>query len=344
MAEKSPSQTLHSSSSFEHETASATQHDTEGVLKPSHEDSQLLIEDGLSTRPAPKKKSDRTIRGLFSTQTVENVGTGTTLRRAISKTYWFAEENDAGLVLVQPINAAFVPSGPKLEVQRDSFLREYNPEPEYYQQKVYPKLRELEQTIDRAEKAREAGQAYSAEFEYGKALSIDEDNVRANFGLGLTYMDRGDTTRADDIFQRLVHLDAAFSEDHKHLFNDFGISLRKNGLLEQAVEYYSRALSMAPGDENLHYNMARAFFEKGDAEHCAEHLAKCLEMNANHREALEFSAYVQKLTERIRAEGGSSAAAMPSGKSAAVSSSVKAGTRGKASRSDDLSLDLGNEI
>ncbi|MGE4290935.1 MAG: hypothetical protein AB7E32_01880 [Desulfovibrio sp.] len=269
----------------------------------SSDDARLVVEDGFTTIPAPKKKSDRTIRGLFSTQTVENVGTGTTQRRAISKTYWFAQENDAGLILVQPINSAFVPSGPTVEVQRELFLRDYSPEPEYYQQKVYPKLRELEQTISRAEKAREMGQAYSAEFEYGKALAIDIDNVRANFGLGLTYLDRGDTVRADDIFQRLVHLEAAFNEEHKHLFNDFGINLRKCGLIDQAVEYYSRALNMAPGDENLHYNIARAFFEKGDAARCMEHLATCLGMNASHVEAREFSEYVRKLAERIQNEG-----------------------------------------
>jgi tetratricopeptide (TPR) repeat protein len=286
-------------------------------------EAKLVVDDGFATAPAPRKKSDRTIRGLFSTQTVENVGTGTTLRRSISKTYWFAEENDAGQVLVQPINAAFVPSGPKVEVQRESLLRDYNPEPEYYQQKVYPKLRELEETIDRAEKARENGHAYSAEFEFGKALNIDVDNVRANFGLGLTYMDRGDTARADDIFQRIVHLEAAFSEEHKHLFNDFGINLRKSGLLDQAVEYYSRALAMAPADENLHYNIARAFFEKGDAAKCLEHLETCLGMNACHHEAQEFAEYVRKLARRIQEEEGG---APRSGQSAGKATS---GSKGK---------------
>lgn len=210
-----------------------------------------------------------------------------------------------------------MPSGPKTEVPRESFLRDYNPEPEFYLQKVYPRLRELEETLGRAESAREEGRTYSAEFEYDKALTIDVDNVRANFGLGLTYMERGDTLRADDIFQRVVHLDAAFHEEHKHLFNDFGISLRKSGLLDQAVTYYSRALEMAPDDENLHYNIARAYFEKGDAAECIRHLETCLAMNPRHKEAKSFCAYVRKLAERIEdeergqgAKGSSSAAAV----------------------------------
>jgi tetratricopeptide (TPR) repeat protein len=247
----------------------------------------------------------RVIQGVFSTQQLDNVGTGTTNRRAISKSYWFVTESTDGALRVQPLNSSLVPSGEVEEVQREVFLRDYQPEPEFYQQKVYPRMRELEESIDRAEAARKNGQAYSAEFEYGKALSIDEDNVRANFGLGLTYMERGDTTRADDIFQRLVNLEAAFNEEHKHLFNEFGINLRKNGLLEQAVEYYERALAMAPQDENLHYNMARAYFEQGEAEACLKHVARCLEMNPAHEQALALRDYVRRLMQKIEAEDDS---------------------------------------
>ncbi|MEF2146522.1 MAG: tetratricopeptide repeat protein [Desulfovibrionaceae bacterium] len=253
------------------------------------------------TETAPSRETRR-IRGLFSTQNVDNVGTGTTKRKAISKTYWFAEENDQQIVSVQPINNNFVPSGPCTEVPRDDFLRAYHPEPEYYQTKVYPNIKQLEQTLERAEKARSQGQAYSAELEFSSAIELDEDNVRANFGLGLTYMDRGDNTRADDIFQRLVGLEAAYTEEHKHLFNEFGMSLRKAGLLDQAVEYYNRALQVAQNDENLHYNIARAYFERGDAEKCTEHLNTCLKMNPAHAEAKEFVKYVKGLVERVQAE------------------------------------------
>mgnify|MGYP006300448573 FL=1 len=189
----------------------------------------------------PQELKDQRIQGVFSSQMVEKVGTGTTSRKSVSKTYWYAEEREDGVVLMRPLNKSHVPSGEAVEVPKEDFLAKYEPELEFYQQEVYPRMRELEGTLKRAEEQRAKGALYSAEFEYDKALAVDEDNVRANFGLGLTYMDRGETGKANDIFGRVVGLDAAFGEEHKHLFNEFGISLRKSGMGQQAVEYYERA-------------------------------------------------------------------------------------------------------
>jgi len=242
---------------------------------------------------APDGLVAQKVKGLFSSQSVEKVGTGTTVRKAISKTYWFAEERGDGTIEVQPLSTSHVPSGPKSGLTKDEFLAKFSPEPEFYQKVVYPKLREVESTVQRAEEQRRKGAFYSAEFEYANALQIDIENVRANFGLGLTYMSRGDTVKAKDILGRIVKLDAAFAEEHKHLFNEFGISLRKTGMHEQAVEYYGRALEMSAEDENLHYNIARAYYEQNERDKCAEHLARALEINPAHAEAKKFLEFLK---------------------------------------------------
>ena len=246
--------------------------------------------------PAPPAREGQPKRlvGAFSTQSVEKVGTGTTQRKVVQKTYWFARELDDGSMEVQPLNSQFVPSGVKDQLDKEAFLSRYAPEPEFYQKVVFPKIKELNQTVGRAEELRAKGAMYSAEFEYQNALAVDEENVRANFGLGLTYLARGESNKANDLFERLVHLDAAFEEEHKHLFNEFGISLRKSGMLEQAVTYYTRALEMTDEDENLYYNMARAFFEKGDIGGCVENLKQALRINPSHPQVVEFLAYLKK--------------------------------------------------
>ncbi|OEU68737.1 MAG: hypothetical protein BA863_03965 [Desulfovibrio sp. S3730MH75] len=244
---------------------------------------------------AEVKTGRKKIQGVFSSQNVQKIGTGSTVRRTISKMYWMAKENDQGEVEVQPLNTSYIPAGPKTTVSMDDFLTKYLPEPEFYVSNVYPKMKELGGTIQRGEKARQAGATYSAEFEFQNALDVDEENVRANFGLGLTYMDRGETSKANDIFERLVGLDAAFETEHKHLFNEFGINLRKTGMQDQAIDYYNRALEMTVNDENLHYNMARAYFEKGILEKTTEHLKKALSINADHAEAAKFLDYVNKI-------------------------------------------------
>ena len=159
---------------------------------------------------------------------------------------------------------------------------------------MYPSIRKLNQTIAKAERHRVNGDSYSAEFEFNNALRVDEENIRANFGLGLTYLDRGETDKADNIFQRLVSMEATFEAEHKHLFNDFGISLRKNEMYDQATQYYSKALELSPLDENLHYNMARACFAKADLEKTVDHLATALKLNKDLEIAQKFLLYLKK--------------------------------------------------
>ena len=249
------------------------------------------IRKGDAPEAGAAKHHDK-IKGVFSTQAVQKVGTGTTTRKTIQKMYWFVEEMPDSLLEIQPLNTNFIPSGPKRKITMEELLEKFSPEPEFYVSTVYPKMRELNLTIVKGERHREKGEIFSAELEFGQALSVDEENVRANFGLGLTYLDRGEANKANDIFERLVKLDAAFEQEHKHLFNEFGINLRKNKMLEQALDYYQKAENLAEADENLMYNIARAFFEKKDMAQCLTYLKKSLEFNADFSEGKRFIQYL----------------------------------------------------
>ncbi|HCR13552.1 MAG TPA: tetratricopeptide repeat protein [Solidesulfovibrio sp.] len=241
----------------------------------------------------PGQKRER-IKGIFSTQAIQKVGTGTTTRRTIQKMYWFVEEDASHNLEIQPLNKNYVPSGPKRRIGLEELLEKFSPEPEFYVSTVYPRLRELNMVIQKGEKHREKGEIFSAELEFGQALAVDEENIRANFGLGLTYLDRGESNKADDIFQRLVRLDASFDKEHKHLFNEFGMNLRKNRMLDQAIDYYQRAESLAVRDDHLMFNIARAFFDKKDYARTMEYLQKALALNPNHAESRRFAAFLEE--------------------------------------------------
>nr|WP_162859870.1 tetratricopeptide repeat protein [Halodesulfovibrio sp. MK-HDV] len=227
------------------------------------------------------------IKGIFSTQEVRQVDTGTGIRKSVQKTFWFVEELD-GKIEVQPLNANYIPAGKKRFITIEDVIGRFQPEPEFYVTTVFPKMQELADTVDRADGHRDSGENFTAEFEYGNALQVDEENVRANFGLGLTYLDRGETSKANNIFERLVKLDAAFEKKHKHLFNDFGINLRKNKMTKQALEYYDRALELSGGDDHLFYNIARAHFEKKDYARCVDFLLKAINSNPDFEVVLKF--------------------------------------------------------
>lgn len=227
------------------------------------------------------------VKGVFSTQEIRKVGTGTTTRKTVQKTFWFVEQK-GDEVECQPLNPNYVPSGPKRKITMDELIAKFSPEPEFYQMSVFPKMRELEKTVIKGDAHREKGETFAAELEYGRALKVDEENVRANFGIGLTYMERGEKEKAENIFERLVKLENAFEPEHKHLFNEFGINLRKSKMLNQAVEYYRRALALSKEDENLHMNLARALLETKDIDGCLEHLFKALELAPGHEISLKF--------------------------------------------------------
>lgn len=245
-----------------------------------------------SANPKSSSRPRERIKGIFSTQSIQKVGTGTTTRKTIQKTYWFVEEREDDLLEIQPLNKNYIPSGPKRRITIEDLLSKFAPEPEFYVSTVYPKLQELSRTIQKGERHRDKGEIFSAELEFNQALTVDEDNVRANFGLGLTYLDRGEAHKANDIFERLVRLDAAFQAEHKHLFNDFGINLRKNKMFDQALDYYRKAESLTDSDENLSYNIARAFFEKDNIPECLEYLKKALGANPELNEARRFIKYL----------------------------------------------------
>lgn len=228
------------------------------------------------------------ISGVFSRQEVRKIGTGSTTRRTIQKTFWFCVELDDGTVKIQPLNINYVPSGSTKEITREQFFTSFSPEPELYVTTVYPKIREMDKNIARGDRHREKGEYYSAEMEYGSALKLDEQNVRANFGLGITYLERGENAKAENIFERLVRLEAAFEQEHKHLFNEFGIKLRKNKLADQAVVYYNRALELCPHDEHLFYNLARAHLENKNIRKAVEYLLQCLDINPLLEPAVKF--------------------------------------------------------
>ena len=233
------------------------------------------------------------IRGVFSSQEIRRVGTGTTTRKTVSKVFWFAEEDEEKRIMIQPINSNYIPTGNKKQVTRDELIENYLPEPEFYVQSVYPKMRELNETIDQADKFREKGEIFSAEYQYDTALAVDVENVRANFGIGLTYLARGETDKADNILSRLINLEGAYEEEHKHLFNDFGISLRKNKMIKQSIEYYQRAEELSKGDDNLYLNMARVYLEAKDITHVLEYLGKALDLVPNNEIAHKFLVWLQ---------------------------------------------------
>ena len=243
----------------------------------------------MTNQPAAQPR----IEGVFSIEKSVKIGTGTTAKRVKQSAYYYAHEDDNGVIMIQGLNANMVPFGKEVEISREHLLQDYLPEPGFYKE-VMGKIQEVRVSLARGDKYRKRGELFTAEFEYDKALALEEQNVRANFGIGMCYLQRGEEEKAKSVFDRIVKIEAAFQDEHKHLFNEYGISLRKSKLVDEAVEYYRRALELTQNDENLWYNLARAEYELEHYEQCAEALGKCLELAPDHDEGKKFQAFLIK--------------------------------------------------
>ncbi len=248
-------------------------------------------ENGAASSPTAAEA----ITGVYSTQTKGVIGFGSTKRKVKQHIYAFVEEHPDGSLWVRELNKHFVPTGKTRSITRDELLAGFLPEPEIYLGKVLPAMRQVEESVDKGDGHRAKGELISAEFEYKNALRLDEEHIRGTFGLGLTYLARGETDNADIVFRRVVGLDGAFEEEHKHLFNEFGIRLRKNGMFAQALRFYKRAARLARHeDEHLLYNIARTFHEKGEGKQARRLLEKALAVNPGFERAARFLAILEQ--------------------------------------------------
>ncbi len=219
------------------------------------------------------------IRCVFSTTKVVKMGMGANSRKHASRVYWFVEQTGKEQFEARKINTKNVPSGDIVPVPIHKLVNDYTPELSFYEETVLPAMEELEEILDDGDEFRDEGRLYSAEKEYDRALTIEEKNVRALFGLGLIFASRREEDRTRALLAELVQVKAAFDGKNQHLFNEFGISLRKAGLFNESVVYYKRALDFVKEDENLYYNLARAHYENNDWNECLSGLIMSHRLN-----------------------------------------------------------------
>lgn len=232
-------------------------------------------------------------RGVFSTQSSAVIGFGSTKRKVKQSINVFAEEQPDGTYCVRTLNKHYVPSGRVRVVTREELLADYLPEPDLYMNKVVPMMRRVREDVEAGDEHRAAGELMSAEFEYKNVLRVDEEHIRATFGLGLTYLDRGELENAKLVCRRLITLEAAFGKEHKHLFNEFGIKMRKYGMFDLALRYYFKAFRLTRTDDHLLYNISRTYCENGNFKIARKFMAQALALNPDFPEAKALSRFIE---------------------------------------------------
>ena len=237
--------------------------------------------------------------GVYSKTSVITIGTASTSKKTKSINYYYVKPIDDTKVLVDLLNVNHDPIGIAEEVKIEDFNREY----EFVgtlkafkksQEKLDPKKVKAEEHVKRGEKHLQNKEYNSAEFEYGTALRYDEENLKAHHGMSKVYLETGKTDKAKEHLKKMGEIEALYDPANKHIFNECAIDLRKQKMYDDAIRNYNKALEIDPNDEVLYYNLARAYFEKGEADNAIKSLEKAIKVNPDFAEAKKALEFIKK--------------------------------------------------
>lgn len=230
-------------------------------------------------------------RRIYLKQETIRLGFGSTSRDTVIENYFQVEEAaEENLFSLRLLNISDQPFGESTLITREELEQEYAPCPDYLKNKKNPKAQLAEKHVELGETHYENRQFFSAEREFNNALALDEKDLKANLGKGKSLYARGEKKEAKEIFDQLSQMDDLYEKENKHIFNEFGIELRKRNLHDEAVSNYVKALAIDPEDPILYYNLGRVYYEKKDREESIEQLTKALALKDDFQEAREFLA------------------------------------------------------
>ncbi|UZP69018.1 tetratricopeptide repeat protein [Desulfovibrio mangrovi] len=139
---------------------------------------------------------------------------------------------------------------------------------------------------------------------FNKALKINELFAEAYQGLAEAFRGKGDMEQYKRFLKRAADTYAQFDrlEEVKELFidilkvdstaanpfNTLGVKLRRNGDLQGAVRAYLQALEISPSDENIYFNLSKAYCLLEERDKGMEALVTALRINSGFEEARDL--------------------------------------------------------
>ena len=122
-----------------------------------------------------------------------------------------------------------------------------------------------------------------------RGVRISPLNADRQMALGEALLATGALEDAEKAYKTALHLDP----QKTHAFNRLGIIFRRRKKPAEAGQYFLRALEATPEDENLLYNLSRAYLDQGDKKSAMAYLQKALEKNPDFTEAQGLMAQLE---------------------------------------------------
>lgn len=228
-----------------------------------------------------------------------NIGAGGTSKTKVENIHYHIVEIEGDQLNVEMLNAQGKRTGMVVEtIDKETFLSRFFSCFEHECQ-FFPKLSQVEgkerakKLAENGDRLKEHNEMKQAELEYGNALKFDEKSARANYGMAKVLIETGREDDGKNLLKKLTKMDDVFEKENKHLFNEIGIDLRKQKLYEEASEYYTKAISIDPEDEALHYNLARLHKDCNEYQEALNAIKKALKIKPDFKEGKEFHDWLQ---------------------------------------------------
>ncbi|MDR2050568.1 MAG: tetratricopeptide repeat protein [Deltaproteobacteria bacterium] len=124
-------------------------------------------------------------------------------------------------------------------------------------------------------------------------LTRVEKQLRSDFSIALIRLQNNRDMALESLNKILEH-HANFRKEHKHMFSDFGTALRRRRLYSLAGRFHDKAKELAPDDEHILFNIARAMYEAGKINQAREYLREAVSMAGDFREGCDFLEFIER--------------------------------------------------
>ena len=212
--------------------------------------------------------------GVYSSSTVDPKGGRGVGKR---KKYWLAWDYGDEGYRVQELDGAFQAQGELLPMEHATFHVSFLKEPSIH---AVPRRRPAPVASHQPQDGVSSGAAV-------------ENHLRTHFAALLLKVRRGDDMPG--VLQSLrdiADVEEGIVPEHKYMFAEFGINLRKGKLPEIALVHAKRVLALAPGDSHAHFNIARIYYVLGKLGEAEQHLLAALEFAPDLEYARDFLAHI----------------------------------------------------
>ena len=217
------------------------------------------------------------------------------------RTLYFVWQTETDDYIVQRIDSARKPTGAPERIARDMLLRNFVPEAPPAPRAVPPQddtlspsspatrpetqETERETLFSPPDSTGEEEALFSdTEFrrlELARKAKHLEAALRETFRKTLLRLKRPkERSAALAALEQLAAAKDGIVAEHRHMFRDFGVQLRKHAHPETALHFSHRVVRLAPGDDHALFNMARVLYDLRKFDEAEQLLEKAMKMNA----------------------------------------------------------------